>query len=334
MLVIRTSTLNRSMSTSLIKIDNYLFTLGVLFFKLLAYEHLSAVAPTVGKEDHLTSPPNVLLAESDGEALLASVVIPPRPALLLALQREIRQADPEPAKMAYLINRDVAMSGILLKAANSAIFGARRRIVSVDDAISMLGMRQCGAVMTSLITRSLMAKGQTMMARFWDVSEKRANAMTAMARRTRRIAPEVAHGFGLFCDIGIPILKANFPTYLTTLALANREASTRFTEIERDRHGIDHAIVGSMLAQEWDFDADIILAIRLHHSYDSLQDESISTEIQTLIAANLVVEKAIQEFRKETASLEWLAGGELAMEVLALSSEEIDEICNELKHLF
>ena len=87
----------------------------------------------------MTSPPNVSLAESAGEALLASVVIPPRPALLLALQREIRQADPEPAKMAYLINRDVAMSGILLKAANSAIFGARRRIVSVDDAF------QCSA---------------------------------------------------------------------------------------------------------------------------------------------------------------------------------------------
>lgn len=282
----------------------------------------------------MTLLPNYTQLDSDGNLVLASVVIPPRPALLMALQREIRQSDPQPAKMAYLINRDVAMSGILLKAANSAIFGARRRIVSVDDAIAMLGMRQCGAVMTSLITRSLMAKGQTMMARFWDVSEKRANAMTCMAQRTRRIAPEVAHGFGLFCDIGIPILKANFPSYLATLALANREASVRFTEIERDRHGTDHTIVGSMLAEEWDFDADIVLAIRLHHSYDSLQDEGISTEIRTLIAANLVVEKAIQEFRKENNSLEWLAGGALAMEILDLTSDEIDETCEALKYLF
>ena len=173
-----------------------------------------------------------------------------------------------------------------------------------------------------------------MMARFWDVSEKRANAMTCMAQRTRLIAPEVAHGFGLFCDIGIPILKSNFPTYLATLALANHEASTRFTEIERSRHGIDHTVVGSMLAQEWDFDADIISAIRLHHSYDVLYDEKISSEIRALIAANLVVEKAIQEFRKQTMSLEWIVGGAAAMETLDLSNDDIDEACAALKRLF
>jgi HD-like signal output (HDOD) protein len=173
-----------------------------------------------------------------------------------------------------------------------------------------------------------------MMARFWDVSEKRANAMTCMAKRSRLIAPEVAHGFGLFCDIGIPILKSSFPTYLATLALANREASTRFTEIERSRHGIDHAVVGAMLAQEWDLDADIILAIRLHHSYDALRDAAIAAEVRAMIAANLVVEKAIQEFRKESSSLEWQVGGDAAMETLGLDHNEIEQTCHELKQLF
>lgn len=274
------------------------------------------------------------LSDSEAESMLATVVIPPRPALLLALQREIRQDEPEPSRMAYLINRDVSMSGTLLKAANSAIFGARRRLVSVEDAIAMLGIRQCGAVMTNLITRTLMAKGQMMMARFWDVSEKRANAMTCMAHRTRLMAPEVAHGFGLFCDIGIPILKSNFPTYLATLALANREAATRFTDIERSRHGIDHTVVGAMLAQEWDLDTEIILAIRQHHSYDSLRDESVAPEVRAMIAANLVVEKAIQEFRKETSSLEWQVGGDAAMETLGLDHDDIEETCLKLKQLF
>lgn len=274
--------------------------------------------------------PSDLLAES----ILALVTIPPRPALLLALQREIRADDPQPKKIASLINRDVAMSGTLLKAANAAIFGARRRIASIDDAIAMLGMRQCGAVMTSLITRSLMAKGQTMMARFWDVSEKRANGMTYLAQKTRLMPPEIAHGFGLFCDIGIPILKATFPSYLATLALANREASTRFTEIERSRHGVDHAMVGSLLAQEWDFDTDIVLAIRLHHSYETFSDPTCSSELRALIAANLVVEKAIQQFRKESSSLEWVVGGAAAMEVLSLNDADVEDACQALRGFF
>ena len=121
---------------------------------------------------------------------------------------------------------------------------------------------------------------------------------------------------------------------MATLALANREASTRFTEIERSRHGIDHAIVGAMLAQEWDLDTNIIQAIRLHHSYESLQDASVPAEVRAMIASNLVVEKAIQEFRKQTVSLEWEVGGEAAMETLGLDHDDIDDACQKLKQLF
>ncbi len=266
--------------------------------------------------------------------VLRAVTIPPRPALLMALQREIRADEPQIKKIAALISRDVAMAGKLLQTANSPAYAARRNIVSVEEAIAMLGMNQCGAVMTDLITRSLMAHGRTMMARFWDVSEKRAKGMVYIARLTRAATPEMAHTFGLFCDIGIPLLKAHFPTYVATLALANRTAAKRFTEVEQSQHGVDHAMVGALLAEQWGLDTDIVTAIRLHHSYEAFYDETIPATVRALLACNLVVEKTIQAFRGETSSLEWSEGGAVATEVLDLSAAEVDAACAEIKRLF
>ncbi len=280
-------------------------------------------------------PPQSLPPVQHGAAdVIGKVDIPPRPALLMALQREIRHDEPQLKRIAQLIGRDVAMAGKLLQAANSAFFSLPRKIATVDDALAMIGMQQCGAMMTSLITRNLMAQGRTMMARFWDVSEKRAKGMAFVATECRAARPEIAHSFGLFCDIGIPLMKAHFPSYLETLALANRLAGNGFTDIEHSRHGVNHAVVGALLAEQWGMDDDIVSAIRLHHDYDALYQESVPATVRALLAMNLVVERAIQEFRGDTVSLEWAAGGNAATEALDLDAERVDRMCQELKRRF
>ncbi len=267
-------------------------------------------------------------------SIIESVYIPPRPALLLALQREIGHLDPQLKRIAQLISRDVAMAGKLLQAANSASFALPRQIDSVDDALAMIGMNQCSAIMTGLITRTLMGNGRMMMARFWDVSEKRAKGMAFLAARTGVAPSELGHTFGLFCDIGIPLMKAHFPTYLQTLSVANLAAGTAFIEIEQQRHGTDHAVVGATLAEQWGIDADIVATIRRHHDYDALYDESVPATVRGLLASNLVVEKAIQEVRGEAASLEWQAGGEIAADALCMTAQEVETACQEVKRQF
>jgi HD-like signal output (HDOD) protein len=285
-------------------------------------------------ETTLSVPPPSSTEASVVSSIIESVYIPPRPALLLALQREIGHLDPQLKRIAQLISRDVAMAGKLLQAANSAYFALPRQIDTVDDALSMIGMNQCAALMTSLITRTLMGNGRMMMARFWDVSEKRAKGMALLTRRNHAAAPELGHTFGLFCDIGIPLMKAHFPTYLETLSVANQAAGTAFTAIELARHGTDHAVVGATLAEQWGIDADIVSAIRLHHAYESLYDESVPATVRGLLASNLVVEKAIQEFRGDAASLEWQAGGAIATAALGMTADEVEAACLELKRTF
>ena len=44
------------------------------------------------------------------EALMRSIRIPPRPSLLVDLQRELAQSDPSPRRIARIIGNDVGMS--------------------------------------------------------------------------------------------------------------------------------------------------------------------------------------------------------------------------------
>ena len=284
------------------------------------------------KDKVLLAPPTTVPGQP--EAIIASVNIPPRPALLMALQREIRHDDPQLKKVAQLISRDAAMAGKLIQAANSAFFSFPRPVATVEDALHLMGMNRCGALMTGLITKTLMGSGLTMMARFWDVSEKRSKGMAYIATHNKAVAPDLAHTFGLFCDIGIPLLKAHSPSYIETLSIANRTAATGFTDIERNRHGVDHTIIGSMLTEEWGIDSAIIAAIRLHHSPDALYDGTVPVTVRALLATNLIVEKAIQEFRGNSVSLEWAEGGHAACEALDLTSADVEAACLELKSRF
>lgn len=264
---------------------------------------------------------------------LGAVTIPPRPALLVALQREIRRDDPDFSKIGSLLRRDASMAGALLKTANSAFYAARRQIETVEDAITLVGINQLDALMTGLITRRTLANGAMMMARFWDVSEKRSAGMGYIAKKTRALAPELAYNLGLFCDIGIPLLKAHFPDYLQTLARANH-GSELFTRVEDVRHGINHTQAGAMLAETWGIADEVVQAIRLHHTIDAMYNTALPLAVRRLIAANLLVDRAIQEHRKDNGYSEWEQGCAPAIVTLGITPADAERLCEELKALF
>lgn len=287
-------------------------------------------------------PPTNIAGDTAGESsagvTFRGISIPPRPALLMALQREMRKDDPDFRKIGQLLRRDAGMAGSVLNSANSAYYGVRRHIETVEDAITMVGMDQFQSLMTGLITRRVLASGAMMMARFWDVSEKRSVGMGYLAKKTRRFGPELAFSFGLFCDIGIPLLKAHFSDYLHTLQIANH-GSERFTQIEDERHGVNHTAAGAFLAQTWGIAEEVVQAIALHHTLDALHDGSIPLSVRQLIAANLLVDRAIQEFRseagyKETDYSEWDVACAPAIVTLGISPQQAEDFCEELKQLF
>jgi hypothetical protein len=82
------------------------------------------------------------------------IVIPPCPELLVQLQTELNQADPDPGAVAAIAGSDVAMTAALIRIANSPVYARREPVGSVAQAVSMLGMKPTASLPTGFLLRN------------------------------------------------------------------------------------------------------------------------------------------------------------------------------------
>jgi HD-like signal output (HDOD) protein len=273
-------------------------------------------------------------AEDPVDALIKSIRIPPRPSLLADLQRELAAPDPSPDAIGRIVASDVGMSGALLKLANSAIFGGRRKAKSIEQAILFLGINQVAALMTGLLARQAIPANSEALASFWDISTRRAQAMVLLSRRLRIGEPDVAHTFGLFCDTGVPLLMERFADYGATHGAASLEAVRPFTALEEERHATSHVAIGCMLARNWGLSENIGWAILHHHDYAVLEDAATAPLVRSMVALSLLAENAICKYQGHGESLEWNKGGARALAYLGLSDDETADLIDELLEAF
>lgn len=268
------------------------------------------------------------------DALIKSIRIPPRPSLLADLQSELAAEDPSLDAIGRIIARDVGMSGALLKLANSSFYGGSRKAKSIEQAILFLGINQVAALMTGLLARQAIATDNAVLADFWDISSRRAQAMVFLSRRLRIGQPDVAHTFGLFCDTGVPLLIDRFPDYVETFAAAAQDTKRPFTALEDERHNTNHAAIGCLLARNWGLSSDVSWAILHHQDYSILEDSATDDAVRSLVALSLLAECAIRKYQGHCESVEWVKGGELACAYLGLSQDETNELLDELHESF
>ncbi|GGC78349.1 HDOD domain-containing protein [Undibacterium terreum] len=265
---------------------------------------------------------------------MKTIRIPPRPSLLADVQQELSARDPDPRKLAKIIAHDVSLAASLMKLTNSSFFGLRLKASSVEHAVDLLGLNQCSLLLTGIIARQTISQGGASMARFWDFSTKRAQAMAYLARQMRACPTDLAHTFGLFCDIGVPLLMEKFPDYSKSMEKASRDFINSITDLEDLRFNANHAAVGSLLARTWGLPNEVSLAILLQHDYRSLQDRATEDSVRTLIALSLLAEYAIHKYHGEDVFAEWEKGGDIACHFLGLSQHEVEDRFEELHEMF
>ena len=273
---------------------------------------------------------NGFTAESDPqqlsvEAILKSIVIPSCPAVLNNLRAEIESEDQDQGKIARLVGADVALSVAVLRLVNSPFYALRSKVDSISKAVSMIGSQRMSMLVTNVLMRQTMQFKGLNLVRFWDVSTKRSFAMSMLAKGLKGVDGDTAQAFGLFCDIGIPLLMQRFPSYMETLNLANSAQVQPFTAVEFERHGVEHTQIGSMMARTWGLSDTICVAIRRHHDYTVFPDPGVSEPVKRLIAMCLVAELGIQRFARLNESNEWIKGGDLAASALMLSDYDLDD---------
>lgn len=269
------------------------------------------------------------------EQLLANMHIPPCPRVVSALVAEMQSEFPDMDKMDKLISGDVGLASAVLKTANSPFYGLSRKASAVKQAINLLGTRVVTQIVTMLALRNAFP-ASTDLDRFWDRSNYHAIACARIARYLSQIPSDVAFTFGLFNDCGIPIMYSWFDNYKDVLAEANK-AVRPFINVENETFGINHAIVGSALAQNWHLPESICVAIREHHSLEVLYNiqNDVDSQGRILRAISIVADYIVNRFLEVEQDAEWNLHGPAALHRLGSEEAELDFIysyvCDELR---
>ncbi|MEO6278828.1 HDOD domain-containing protein [Roseateles sp.] len=286
-----------------------------------APSHASAVAAAPGARAQQIRDD---LDQSRRRGPLQHIQIPPCPELLAQLQQAMSQPEPDLNLVARIASSDVAMAATLLRTANSPLFKpVGLPCTTVGQAMTRIGLRESVAVMTGFLVRHAIPVNSPQLARFWERSAKRAIAMATIARELPGLSPELAHSFGLFLHVGVPVLLQSVRGYAATMVEAGARIDRPYIATENANHRTDHAVVGALVIRVWNLPAPLLAAIRLHHDYAALGHAGIEPETHTLIAAGLIAEHLMRRHEGLPEDADWASHHASAMDWLHIDWEEL-----------
>ena len=166
------------------------------------------------------------------------------------------------------VRADPALSGRLIKFANSALHGTRRPVVSVPDAVRMVGV---STVRQLVLGFSLLGQYRDGMCRvfdyqrFWSHSLAMAIAADALAQGVRCASPEETFSCGLLAGVGRLALATLYPSEVDELvSIRPAPDAAVMAALERDRFATDHNELTAALLEDWHLPRVFIEAV-YHH---------------------------------------------------------------------
>ncbi len=256
---------------------------------------IARIASVANTYDHLTEPKegepllshseiNALLKSEMGQALDPNVVraflklrepqdvwevlerVTELPALAPVVQRALillEREDFDWREVSEIIAQDQNLVAQLLRLANSALTGLRRRVTSLSSALRILGARPIRNLLLTMTVRPFLQAPSEL--QLWEHSLACAFVARRLAHQTQLIDPEEAFTAGLLHDIGKALLLRFFPqSYKQAKEISKQQSCPTFLA-ERLIFSVTHAEVGAWLLERWRVPSPFCEAVAMHH---------------------------------------------------------------------
>lgn len=198
------------------------------------------------------------------------------PALPVILVQLMACLDRPPAEISFehvvrLVSQDEAIAAQCVRMTNSAMFGRRRLVETIHEAVVGLGLWRVSDIVFSCTLPKAFEPFPKALDRtiFWRHSLGCALVTQRLARLVRAHSAEKAYLAGLLHDLGI-LVNAVLSSDQTQLVFETAlRKSIPLDEAEREILGFTHAESGRILGQSWNLSPDIITVLQYHHDIES-----------------------------------------------------------------
>ena len=187
--------------------------------------------------------------------------LPTQPVALLRLSKLLADDHCSLQEVGSLIESDMALAAVVLKAVNSSLYGLSGRVQSVRQAITYLGTREVAAVTYEMGLRAVFPAAAELEP-LWKRASQRGLLMGRIGE-VLSVDPWIAHSAGLFEECGKAILFRHSPVrYLPLMLGAQDDAELLY--LEHREYGVSHDALGAALCETWGLAAPAVHSVRHH----------------------------------------------------------------------
>jgi putative nucleotidyltransferase with HDIG domain len=205
------------------------------------------------------------------DQILASVdKMRPMPTSVTRILNALDEPNNAAGMISDLIGLDQALAASVLQMANSAGMGFNSVCSNITDAVMRLGFKRVkilvlGAASSGPLTRRL--NGYRLGAgELWNHAVATAVTAQWISQFLHYSDTEEAYVGGLLHDMGKLILDQYMNVDYMKIVELMKNYNLALWQVEEKLLGIDHSMVGSLMAQKWNFPLPLVDAIRYHHA--------------------------------------------------------------------
>lgn len=195
----------------------------------------------------------------------ADLPMPPESALRMLQACSAEDVDQN--VLTQFAESDPVLTAEILRVVNTPLFGIGKEVMSVRNAIALLGNRALQSVVLCLMVREVV-QGHPItglnLTEFWEDTVRRAISARVLASHARLNGDE-CFTLGMMQDFGVLILFYLNPD------IANEYSNIRLLDPnsrlarERELFSATHTQIMAVLAQSWSLPKDLVDAVTLHH---------------------------------------------------------------------
>lgn len=204
------------------------------------------------------------------EAIKSSAAVPSVPKVVTRFLEIMQNPDFNYDDLVRVLSADAGTVSEILRLVNSALFGVRHKIVSLRQALTLLGPMRTRSLLLGRYLVDSLTKRQVAgldMTYFWRRSLTSSVVASRLAEKTKpNIREEIFIG-ALLADVGIAILAEALPEQYEPLAKRFVPRGVPFgPDEEVAAVELTHAEVSAMVLSHWSLPDDVTMAVNLHQS--------------------------------------------------------------------
>jgi putative nucleotidyltransferase with HDIG domain len=217
--------------------------------------------------------------------------LPQFPENILHVQKLISDPGSDMPVIARQISMDPSMTADLLKIVNSAQYMLSKKVDNISEAVKMVGIKGIKNLLYSYGTQKVLGDDTAEKKKLWEHSYKTAFYAYNLVKNFKQDASLLDDVYvgGILHDMGKIVFSNVHPELLDKIKDFCTDRNLPSATFEDISAGMNHAELGALIAEKWNFPDRLVVAIRYHHDPGAVLEEHKDL-VDAVYLANMLCE--------------------------------------------